>query len=352
MVTNSSKAVVHAPQRLARPCFGIFFPFRLFPFSPLTLLLFLLMALLLGATPVMAQDSATPEKIPVAASIGPLGDFCRKIGGERVEVTVLIPPGASPHVFEPTPQTVARAARARVLVFVGAGLDPWAARLVRTGASSNLVAVEAVAGLPLLTDVDFHQEKKPAPPASQHSAHQPHGPEKGHAHGQGNPHVWLDPILAQDICRRIATALIQVDPQHRQVYDHNLGVYLTALKELDQEITRRAAAFTIKEFVSFHPSFTYFAKRYDLKEVGVIELAPGRESTPGHIRQIVNNIKEHGVRVVFAEPQLSSRVAKTIAREAGVKVAMLDPLGGRPPYGDDYLEMMRYNLRALEQAMQ
>jgi zinc transport system substrate-binding protein len=237
-------------------------------------------------------------------------------------------------------------------VYVGAGLDPWAERLARTGKDASLVAVEAAAGLPLLADLDFPAGKEDTPPASDRGPHKHHGPGKGHAHAQGNPHVWLDPVLAQDICRRIAAALIQADPQHRQSYDKNLGMYLAELQELDQEIARRVAVFTIKEFVAFHPSFTYFARRYGLTEVGVIELAPGREPTPGHIRKIVAAIKKHGVRVVFAEPQLSSRVAEVIAREAGVKVLMLDPLGGRPPYGNDYLRMMRHNLATLEQAMQ
>ena len=84
----------------------------------------------------------------------------------------------------------------------------------------------------------------------------------------------------------------------------------------------------------------------------MIEVAPGREPTPGHIRNIVNAIRQYKVRVVFTEPQLSSRMAEVIAREAGVEVLMLDPLGGRPPYGDDYLRMMRYNLDVMERAMQ
>jgi zinc transport system substrate-binding protein len=344
MLRNCGKLFVNEFRRMPRQFSRIFFPFR--PF------LFILLALVIAsASPVMAQGPAT-TKIPVAASIGPLGDFCRKIGGERVEVTVLIPPGASPHVFEPTPQAVAKATRARVLVYVGAGLDPWAERLAKTREGANLVAVEAVAGLPLLADIDFHARKEDTPPASDRGPHKHNGPGKGHAHAQGNPHVWLDPVLAQDICRRITAGLIQADPQQRQFYDKNLGVYLTELRELDQEIARRVAAFTIKEFVSFHPSFTYFARRYGLTEAGVIELAPGREPTPGHIRKIVAVIKKYRVRVVFAEPQLSSRVAEVIAREAGVKVLMLDPLGGRPPYGNDYLRMMRHNIATLEQAMQ
>ena len=102
------------------------------------------------------------EKIPVAASIIPLGDFCQKIGGDRVAVQVLIPPGASPHVYEPTPATVAKAQTARLLVYVGAGLDPWADRLVRSRGARDLAVVEAVHGIKLLAEVDSHQHERHA----------------------------------------------------------------------------------------------------------------------------------------------------------------------------------------------
>ena len=300
----------------------------------------------------------SPEKIPVAASIIPLGDFCQKIGGDRVEVQVLIPPGASPHVYEPTPATVAKAQTARLLVYVGAGLDPWADRLVRSRGARDLAVVEAVQGLSLLGDVD----------SQHHDHHEGHGHEKeglSHeggskaasggkkaAHPHGNPHVWLDPVAVQGICRRIAEALIKIDPEHRPAYEANLGRYLAELEELNQEIAGKVAGFRLKEYVCFHPAFPYFARRYGLKEVGVIELAPGREPTPRHIQKIVQAIRKYGVKVVFAEPQLSHRVAEVIAREAGAKVLILDPLGGQPPYGTDYLKLMRYNLSVLEQAMQ
>ncbi len=316
--------------------------FRPFAFSPFCPFLFLLMAVVLSSPGLGGAQGSGAARIPVAASIGPLGDFCRKIGGDRVKVEVLIPPGASPHVFEPTPQAVAQAMRAKVFVYVGAGLDPWAEKLVAATKAGPQVRVEAVAGLPLLAEVGSPPHKETEPPLPRH---------QGHLHGSGNPHVWLDPVLAQDICRRIAAALIEVDPAHREVYEANLKAYLQNLEALHQEAARRTAAFAIREFVSFHPSFTYFARRYGLKEAGVIEVAPGREPTPGHIQRIVEAIRRHGVRVVFAEPQLSSRTAEVIAREAGVRVLLLDPLGGRPPYGDDYLRLMHYNLDMMEQAM-
>jgi len=296
----------------------------------------------------LAGAGAPSGKVLVAATIAPLGDFCQKIGGDLVQVQVLIPPGASPHVFEPAPSVMARASQARVFVFIGAGLEPWAAKLRRARGNSGQVVVEAARGLQLLQETQHrgHEEPGTKPAASHREKEAP--PEKRLG---GNPHIWLDPVLVQDICRKIAGALIQADPDHRARYEANLEEYLAALEALHQEIQQRARAWTLRDFVSFHPSFSYFARRYNLHEAGVIEEAPGREPTPRQLQDLVAAVRRSGIRVVFAEPQFNPRVAEVIAQEAGVKVLMLDPIGGPPPYGSDYLKLMRYNLAALDEAL-
>ena len=128
-------------------------------------------------------------------------------------------------------------------------------------------------------------------------------------------------------------------------------MYVEKLAQLDQQIAATTAAFGRREFVGFHPSFTYFALRYHLKEVGIIEVAPGREPTPRALRNIMQAIRHYGIRVIFSEPQFSSRMAEVLAKEADVSVLPLDPIGGRPPYGADYLKMMEYNLATMAQAM-
>jgi zinc transport system substrate-binding protein len=314
--------------------------------------------LLAGLLFYPAWGGAAAAKIPVTASILPLGDFCEQIGGDRVAVQVLIPPGASPHVFEPSPAAAARALKAQVLVYVGAGLDPWAARLIKSRGAEKLLVVEAVKGLPLLKKVAQHQpnhEKSHEPgyprPATK-EAKRKHAVTAEGIYQQGNPHVWLDPVLAQDICRRIAQAFIQVDPGHKKEYESNLAAYLAKLEDLNKEIMEKVATFRQRNYVCFHPAFAYFARRYGLSEVGVIEAAPGREPSPGHLQKTIAAIKNCGCRAVFAEPQLSRRVAEVIAQEARVKVLLLDPLGGRPPYGSNYLKLMRHNLAVLAEALQ
>lgn len=294
-----------------------------------------------AAAPVWGGD-----RLPVAATIVPLGNFCEQLGGDRVTVQVLIPPGASPHIFEPAPSAVNSALKAKVFVYVGAGLEPWAARLLNAHPAANRQVVEAVAGVELIQDEpSAHTGRE-----NQHSHGKPSGHH--HTHLQGNPHVWLDPVLVQELCRKIAQALIKADPPHREYYENRLSRYLQELAALHEEISRTVAGFKVREFVSFHAAFPYFARRYGLKEAGVITPSPGREPSPKRLRDLIAAIKSYQVRAVFAEPQFSPRVAEVIAREAGVKVLFLDPLGGRPPYGADYLQLMRHNLKVMAEAMQ
>ena len=287
-------------------------------------------------------------KLLVAATIVPLGDFCQKIGGDLVQVQVLIPPGASPHVFEPAPSVMARASQARVFVYIGAGLESWADKLLRSRGRDGLVVVAAAQGVPLLQDAHPHHHEETGKPGLT-SRHHEEAPAAGSQ--AGNPHIWLDPVMAQEICRKIAGAFIQADSAHRSDYEANLKNYLASLEELNREIDSRAQGWRLREYVSFHPSFAYFARRYGLHEVGVIEAAPGREPAPRHLQNLVAAIRRYGIKVVFAEPQLNPRVAEVIAQEAGVRVLKLDPMGGAPPYGSDYLKLMRANLAALDEAL-
>ncbi len=203
------------------------------------------------------------------------------------------------------------------------------------------MALEAARGLPLIRETHSEEPPKPNQGKEKHS----------HSHGGANPHIWLDPVLVKEICNKIAGALILVDPSQREYYQKNLASYLEKLEALHQEIQEAVGSFKIRKYVCFHPAYVYFARRYGLEEAGVIELSPGREPSPKHLKNLVAQIKEHGIQVVLAEPQLNPRVAEVIAKEAGVRVAMLDPLGGRPPYGSDYLALMRYNLQVMAQSM-
>ncbi len=268
--------------------------------------------------------TARPVSLDVAVSLPPLADLTRMVAGDRARVITILPPGASPHTFAPTPRLLARLARARVLIVVGAGLDDWAMRMVDPRRTRVVVLTR---GLNLLQG----------------------DPE--HASG-GNPHIWLDPILMIRAVNRIAAVLIAADPSGRRVFQKGRAEAVSRLRALDRWVKSRRKTWRHWRYVAFHPFLAYFARRYSLIRVGVIEAAPGKQPTPRHLMKLVRAIGKYRVRFVLAEPQLNDQAARVIAREAGVKVIKIDPLGGTGPAAPgSYFDVMRRLVLRLESGL-
>jgi len=288
-------------------------------------LLLILITFLSFASLTYGESSA---KIKVVATIFPLADLAKNVGGDRIEVITLLPPGASPHTFDPTPKQVEKLAEAHLLVQIGAGLDDWAAKLVKAAANPDLVIIETSEKIELIKD------------------------EEHHTHTGGNPHIWLDPIIAKKIVSNIGEALKEIDPRYTSYYEENTSEYLAELDRLDQEIKERISKFKIKDFVSFHSAFIYFAKRYGLNQAAVIEEFPGKEPTPKYLAEVLKVIKDTGVKAVFAEPQLNPKTTEVVASESGVELLFLDPLGDpETPERNTYIKLIRYNVGVMEQVM-
>jgi zinc transport system substrate-binding protein len=290
------------------------------------------------------------EKLQVVASIFPIADMARQVGGGDVEVTTIVPAGASPHTFEMKPSLVKAFASAKVFLMIGTGLEFWADQLIQSS-GQKLKPVVLSDGIPLIhsTDPDHAESIKDSPHASNKSAHGKHD----HSHSLGNPHIWLDPRLAKIMVSRIQDALSIADPVHAVAYENRAKVFIDQLDALDHTISDAVNHFKIKQIISFHSSWDYFAARYGLIPAGVIEKTPGSNPTPLEIAGIVANIRQYDIRAVFAEPQFSPKVADVIAGEAGVKVLILDPLGGETlPGRNTYIGLMTYNLQIMKEAMQ
>lgn len=276
------------------------------------------------------EKEASGGPMKVAASIAPLADFCRQVGGGLVEVELMVPPGASPHTYEPTASQMKFLSDAEVLVLNGLELETWVADVVRKADNPELVEVVAGESVPESNLIEAVGE-----------------------HGLYDPHVWLDPKLAIHEVEAIRDGFIEADPANRQAYTDNADRYMRELVALDGRIKKDTAAFTRKAFVAFHPSFTYYARRYGLDQVGVIEELPGKEPGAGEIADIIEKIKESGATVVLAEPQFSPKVAETIAAEADVGVVTVDPLGDPDnPATNTYVKLMEYGTRELSKAME
>jgi zinc transport system substrate-binding protein len=274
-------------------------------------------------------STAAVADVRVVVTLFPLADLVRQVGGDAVQVATLLPPGASPHTFVPTPEQVRAVAQAAVFVEVGAGLDRWAEKL-RAARGGPMTVVTLTAGVPLLNAARDH----------------------GEFHG-GDPHVWLDPILVRDHCvPAILRALSQANPARQAAFEQGASDLTAALTRLDADIRGALAAVANRNYVAFHSAWRYFGKRYELHEVGVVESFPGKEPSAREVAALIEQARAAGVKVVLVEPQFNPRMAEQIAHDIGAHLAVLDPLGGPDlPGRTNYLELMRYNVQAFAKAL-
>ena len=284
------------------------------------------------------------KKLPVITSIYPVADMVQQVGGDHVDVTFVLPAGASPHTFEPKPSLVKKVSSARIFFRIGAGLEFWAEKFIAL-AGSGLTTIVLSEGVSLIHTTGHHHENKAGDPHTGSGI-------SNHESSVANPHIWLDPAIAKSMVNKITAVLCEVDHQHLTYYKQRGQNYLNDIDKLDRLIKVKVANFNIKKYVSFHASWVYFARHYGLEPVGIIEAAPGRNPTPIQIKNIVAMIKRDQIRAVFAEPQLNSRAAEIIAREAEVNVLLLDPLGGPNLKGrNTYIDLIKYNLNVMQEAM-
>ena len=302
----------------------------------------------------------------VVVSIHPLFDLTQRIAGPDVEVTRLLPPGTSPHGFDPTPSVIAAVERADVLILVG-GIDEWAHQLAPSGANGP----EVFELLPLYDDLEAllpesheeeghdHAEEHGEDHGEEHAegehAHEEHAEDAHdgdhvHHHGGVNPHIWLDPVLMQTAANAIGQRLAQLDPAQADRYRANAADVVAQLRDLDAEIDRILAPVRGAPFVPFHDAWPYFAARYGLDLVLEIEPFPGREPSPRYLADVVEAIRSTGTIAVFSETQLADRPARVLAQEAGVTVRVLDPIGGTTGV-EAYEDLLRYNARVIAEAL-
>jgi zinc transport system substrate-binding protein len=266
--------------------------------------------------------------IKVVATIFPLTDLVQQIGKDDVEAATLLPGGANPHTFEPTPAQIRAVANARVFVCVGAGLDTWATRLL-AARSDPITVVTITDGLQLLGTRDAHD-----------------------AHG-GDPHVWVDPVLMRDhAVPAIAAALTQVDPKRAAAFDAAAATFQSALTQLDQDIRATLTPLPNHTYIAFHSAWRYFGQRYDLHEIGVVEAFPGKEPSVREIAAVVERARAAHIHALLVEPQYNARTAQQIAAEFGGRTVVVDAIGGPDVAGrNHYIDLMRYNLRAFVEAL-
>jgi zinc transport system substrate-binding protein len=270
---------------------------------------------------------ATSGQLHILVSLYPLYDFARHIAGDRARVTLLVPPGIEPHDWEPAPADIVRVQSARVFVYNGAGLEPWAEKLLGEVRRSDMRIVKATAGLDLLT-----------------------------TEGQPDPHVWLDPLLARAEVEAIRTALVAVDPVHAPIYDGNAAAFSSQLLALHERFAAGLERCESREIVVSHAAFAYLARRYRLTQLPIIEsLTPDAEPSPAALAALTRQARRARVTHIFFETLVTSKLAETLAREVGATALVLNPVEGltkeQDAQGMTYVQLMDANLTNLRTAL-
>jgi zinc transport system substrate-binding protein len=265
------------------------------------------------AVPMGAASATTTS---VVASFYPIAWAAQQVGGNRVAVTNLTPAGAEPHDLELTPDQIDDVLDARVVFELGHGFQP---------------AVEQAAEARDGRTVELLPK------------------------GTKDPHVWLDPVRMAAIVRTVQRELTKADPKGRAVYARNAERVLGALDALDARYRDGLAHCERDVIVTAHEAFGHVAKRYGLRQEGVAGLSPDAEPDAKRIAQLSDLVQRLGITTVFTEELVSPRIARTLAREAGVRTEALNPLEGLTDQelrrGDGYVSVMDANLAKLERAL-
>lgn len=279
------------------------------------------------------QSSTTAKaKVKVIATVYPVYEFAKQIGGDKVEVEMLVPPGAEPHDWEPKAKDLAKIKSAKLFLYHGAGLEPWSNKLLSREVLGDVPALEAAQGIRLIEDEGRGEDQ----------------------HGS-DPHIWLDPVLAQQEVNNIAAALAQVDPGNKEYYQVNAQKYNAELANLDNEYREVLANISRRDIVTSHNAFGYLAQRYNLYQKAIMGLSPDAEPTPEKMAQVVKFCREHFVKYIFFETLVSPKLAQTIAQETGAQILVLNPIEGLAAEdmkaGKNYVSLMRENLTNLKKSL-
>lgn len=271
------------------------------------LLFLLLLAVLLSGC---VSQKETSGQIKVATTIVPLGEFVHAVGGTRVSVTVLVPPGVEPHTFEPSPSQIREVADADIYAENGAGLESWMGSILQV--NPQMLIVDTSKGVSVTAGTG----------------------ETADGGGRAmDPHIWLSPRDAMTQVRNICDGLTRVDPAGKDYYSNNRDNYIIKLKDLDTYLNSTFAGTKKKKFVVLHPAWTYFARDYGLTQIAidVEEKEPG----PRYLTKVVKAAYANNITTVFVEPQYNPKMAEVISKEINGKVVSIDDLA------PNYIENMK-----------
>jgi len=283
--------------------------------SKYILILFLSQLIILTSC---TKNEQTSDKINIVVSISPLAEFVEKVGGDKVNVTVMVPAGASPHAYEPKPSQLVEVSRADIFVKVGTPIEfelIWMDKLISM--NKKMLVIDASQNIKLLLSEHEHVHSN-----QDHN----HEHEHNHHHGQtADPHIWLSPENAIIMVENIYKGLIEIDPDNnKETFTKNRDVYLQELHELDIEIKTKLAEKKNRKFMIYHPAWGYFVERYNLQQIAIEK--EGKEPTVRGVQHIIRQAKNNNIKIIFASPQFQISSAELIAKEINGRIELISPM--------------------------
>ncbi|MBT4266748.1 MAG: zinc ABC transporter solute-binding protein [Deltaproteobacteria bacterium] len=261
-----------------------------------------LAGILIVTAPSISQASS---RLQIFVSVPPQKYFVEQIGKDRVTVNVMVQPGASPHTYEPKPKQMVVIARTKIYFSIGVAFeDTWIKKIALTN--------------PVMEIVPTHHGIKKIAITGHHHEH-----ETDLSEGL-DPHIWLSPPLVKIQAQTILTALQKTDPANHSFYETNFQQFIRQVSDLDSDLRDILAGKQQRQFMVFHPSWGYFAQAYGLKQLA-IELE-GKSPKPAQLKDVIKQGREHGIQIIFVQPQFSARNAKLVARAIKGEVVFVDPL--------------------------
>jgi zinc/manganese transport system substrate-binding protein len=282
-------------------------------------------AVTIGSLTTVAQNTRSTK---VVATFLPMYLFTKAVSGSSREVEILVPPNVTAHEYQASPSDARKLAQAQILVKNGLGMETFLSGLVANAGNPQLKQIDASQGIQALQEED-------------------HDHDHGHSHAEGNPHVWLDPILAQKQVANIREGLIAADAGNAQTYRANADAYIKQLQQLDQEFKSRLGSVQGCKFIAFHDAYPYLARRYGIQQMAVLEL-PEDSISPRDIQRVIAAVKEYDVQALLSEPGVNDSRLQQISNDVGLPVKTLDPIETGSLDPQYYFTAMRKNLKTLE----
>jgi len=278
--------------------------------------------------------TSTPKRkgLSVIATFYPIYDFASNVCLDKANVTILVPETLDVHDFDPTPLDIQRVANADILIYNGAGLEPWIPDLVKAVGKPSLVVIDTSVGIaPLQAAPEFQR--------GNHTI---------------DPHIWLDPLNAEKQVENIAQGMENADPANAQAYASNAAAYEAKLDTLNREILTNTTSTKTRVFVTFHEAFAYFAKRYNLTQIP-IQGPFQEEPTPTDIQNVVNVIKQYRLHYVGYESLENPAISEAVSAQTNATLILMDPIEGLTQAdkiaGKNYLSLMREDSQNIAEAL-